>query len=72
MFVIGTAAAIVMALPTGGASTIAWISFAGTAVVTLMVSSTIYAVTYKVTTKIVSDMLDDTYYLPMYTNQLWK
>lgn len=66
MFVIGTAAAIVMALPTGGASTIAWISFAGTAVVTLMVSSTIYAVTYKVTTKIVSDMLDDTYYLPMY------
>ena len=66
VFVVGTAIAIIAALPTGGGSVLAWVGFAGSAALTLFVSGTLYVATYNVTTKVVSDMLGDIYYLPMY------
>ena len=66
VFVVGTAIAIIAALPTGGTSILGWVAFAGSAALTLAVSGTLYMVTFNITTKIVSDMLGDTYYLSMY------
>lgn len=66
VFVLGTAVAIIAAIPSGGSSVIAWVGFAGTAILTIAISGTIAAVSFSTLTNIVADQIGDTYYLPMY------
>lgn len=66
LFLVGTAVAIIAAIPTGGTTVLGWVAFAGSAVLTVTVSGVAYAVTYPITTKIVTNALGDTYYLPMF------
>lgn len=66
VFILGTAVAIIAAIPSGGASAIAWVGFAGSAILTITVSGVIAAVSFSTLQKIVADQLGDTYYLPMY------
>lgn len=66
VFILGTAVAIIAAIPTGGASTLAWFGFGATALLTVAVSGTIACISFNTLTTIVADQFGDTYYLPMY------
>ena len=66
VFILGTAAAVISAIPTGGASVIGWVAFAGGVALTLTVSGSVYAISHSLLEKIYSDMFGKTYYLPMY------
>lgn len=66
LFVVGTAIAIVTAIPSGGASVAAWVAFSVTAASTVLLSFGAYSVFGELLTTITGQMLDDTYYLPQY------
>ena len=66
VFILGTAIAIIAAIPSGGSSVLAWVGFTASAVLTIVVSGTIAAISFSTLTKIVADQVGDTYYLPMY------
>lgn len=65
VFIVGTVLSVIAALPTGG-GTLVWVAFAGKAALRLLISGVIYAATYNLATTLVSNMIGDTYYLPMY------
>ena len=66
VFIVGTALAVISAIPTGGTSVIGWVAFAGGVALTLTVSGSVYAISHSLLEKIYSDMFGKTYYLPMY------
>ena len=69
VFIVGTAIAIIAAIPTAGGSVLAWIPFAGITggvALTLTLGNKVVSAVYNTVTTIVNDMFSDTYYLPMY------
>ena len=65
VFIVGTALAVISAIPSGGTS-LAWVAFSAGAILKLTAAVGVYAVSYSFIENIVSDMLGKTFYLPMY------
>ena len=66
VFIVGTALAVISAIPTGGTSVIGWVAVAGSIALKLTVSSGVYVISHSWLEKIYADMFGKTYYLPMY------
>ena len=52
VFIVGTALAVISAIPTGGTSVIGWVAFAGGVALTLTVSGSVYAISHSLLEKI--------------------
>lgn len=66
LFIVGTALAIVTAIPSGGSSVGVWAAFAISAGAKIAISIGAYTLVGELLTTLTAEMLADTYYLPQY------